>query len=508
MQKQFKNLLKGILIYGFGNVSVKLVGLVLLQLYTNPKILSVDEFATWGILESTQLVIVSLFSLALYSAYIRWYWDKEYIDKRKSILFSCYTTLFVIGILLSISGFFCSKTLSKILFDKDNFALPIALMIVGSSIQFIIDLTLSQMRVEEKPTFYITTNIIRLTVSLLATIYLLKYVHHGLLGIYEALLLGNIAFVVVTIPYILKHIEIKFNFPVLKEMILFSLPLALASISGVLLNVFDRYVLNFSSTLLNVGIYNIGVKITNITKLLIVSSIQIALTPTYFKLMNHPDHKAIYSRIMTWFTLVVVYSSLFLSLFGLEITKLFSRGTMYWDAYKLIPILSLGIIFSLLKDTSVIGLQITKRTNIIGIVLAGIAVFNLGLNILLIPLFGTYGAATSSLVSQIVYFVIIQYYAQKYYHIPYRLDRVFTIIIIGIILYFAGSLFNGYSLEVRVIVKLISLLLYPILLLAFRVFDKSEIAAFKSFIASIRNIFIGTAPKDIDEQISEVKESE
>ncbi len=506
MQKQFKNLFKGILIYGFGNVSVKLVGLVLLQLYTNPKVLSVEEFATWGVLESTQLVIVSLFSLALYSAYIRWYWDKEYINQRRSILFSCYAILFGIGIILSFSGFFCSKTLSVILFNKDTFALPITLMIVGSAVQFIIDLTLSQMRVEEKPTFYITSNIIRLTVSLVATIYLLKYVHHGLLGIYEALLLGNIAFVIVTIPYILKHIEFKFNFPVLKEMIVFSLPLALASISGVLLNVFDRYVLNFSSTSLNVGVYNIGVKVTNITKLLIVSSIQIALTPTYFKLMNHPDHKAIFSRIMTWFTLIVVYASLFLSLFGLEITKLFSKGTMYWDAYKLIPILSLGIIFALLKDTSVIGLQITKRTKIIGIVLAGIATLNLGLNILLIPSFGTYGAAISSLISQITYFVIIQYYAQKYYHIPYRLDRVFTIIIIGTILYFAGSLFNNYSLGIRVLTKSSSLLLFPIFLFAFRVFDKSEVDALKSFINSIKNIFINAAPKEIDEQVSEVEE--
>ena len=508
MQKQFKNLLKGILIYGFGNVSVKLVGFVLLQLYTNPNILTVDEFATSLILESTSLIIVSLFSLALYTAYIRWYWDKEYIDKRKSILFSCYTLLFGIGVMLSISGYFCSKTLSIILFGKETFALPITLMIVGSSVQFLIDLTLSQMRVEEKPTFYITSNIIRLTVSLVATVYLLKYAHHGLVGIYEALLLGNFAFMVVTIPYILKHIEAKFNLPIIKEMLRFSLPLALASISGVLLNVLDRYVVNFSSTMLNVGVYSLGVKIANITKLFIISSIQIALTPTYFKLMNHPDHKSIYSRIMTWFTILVVYSTLFLSLFGLEITKVFSKGTMYWDAYKLIPILSLGIIFSMLKDTSAIGLQITKRTKIIGIAISGIAVFSLGANLLLVPLLGTYGAALSSLISQIIFFIIIHKYAQKHYHIPYRLDRVFSIIIIGIALFIAGSLFNGYSLDVRILIKFIILLLYPLLLFTFRVFDKSEIDALKSFIASINNIFSHTAPKEIDEEISKVEETE
>jgi len=506
MQKQFKNLLKGILIYGFGNVSVKLVGLVLLYLYTDTKILSVEEYGVFGVLESTTLIIVSLFSLMLYNAYIRWYWDKDYIDKRKSTLFSCYVVLFGVGILLSASGFLCSKTLSLLLFDKDTFGLTLKLMIIGVSLQFLIDLTLSQMRVEEKPIFYITSNLIRLGVSLIATIYLLKYTHSGIVGIYEALILGNLAFMIITIPYILKNTEAKFNLPVIKEMLNYSLPIAFASISGVLLSQFDRYVLNFKSTLLNVGVYTLGFKIANTTKIFIINSIQIALNPTYFKLMNHPDHKAIYSRIMTWFTIVVVYASLFISLFGLEITKLFSTGTIYWDAYKIIPLLSLGIIFAVLKDSSIIGLQVVKRTKIIGAILMGIALINLGLNLLLIPRFGTIGAATSSFISQVIYFVIIYYYAQKHYHIPYRLDRIFITLIAGVLLFLTGSLFNSYSLEIRILAKFIALLIFPLLLFAFRVFDKPEIEAFKSFIINIKKIFINTAPKEVDEQISEAEE--
>lgn len=508
MQKQFKNLLKGILIYGFGNASAKLVGLVLLRLYTNPKYLSVEEYKVFLMLEITNLVIVSLFSLALSNAYIRWYWDKDQVNKRKSILFSCLAVLSGIGIIIAVSGFYSSKLISTLLFDKEIFAIPISLMILGSSLQLITDLTLSQMRVEEKPTFYISSNIIRLIVSLTLTIYLLKYLHQGVVGIQEAIVFGNVAFIIITIPYLLKNIEFKFNLQVIKEMIHFSLPLALGSISGVLLAQFDRYVLNFKSTSLNVGVYSIAFKIANITKIFLVNSIQIALTPTYFKLMNHPDHKAIYSRIMTWFTIIVVYASLFISLFGLEITKFFSTGTIYWDAYKIIPILSLGIVFATLKDCSVIGLQVVKRTKIIGVTLMVSAALSLGLNILLIPYFGTYGAAASSLIIQVIYFATVQFYAQKYYYIPYRLDRVFIIIIVGSILFFGGSLFNNEGIGIRLIIKFFALLLFPIFLLAFRVFDKSEINAFKSFIVSIKNIFINTTPKDVDEQISEVEESQ
>ncbi len=506
MQNQVKNLLKGVLIYGFGNVSVKLIGLILLRLYTDPKILTVDEFATLGILESTSLIVISLFSLSLYSAYIRWYWDKEFIPRRKSILFSCFAILIAIGVLLSASGFVFSKTLSFLLFDKGTYSFPLSLMFLAAALQLLIDLTLSQMRIEEKPTHYIVTNLVRLVTTLFATIYLLKYAHHGLAGIYEAMLLGNIVFIAITIPYILKRVEAKFTIPVVKEMLRFSLPLALASISGVLLAQFDRYVLNFRSTVLNLGLYTLGYKIANTTKILVVNSIQIALTPTYFKLMNNPEHKSIYPRIMVWFTVVVVYVSIFLSLFGMEVTKIFSKGLVYWDAYKVIPILSLGIVFAMLKDSSSIGLQITKKTKIIGVVLSAIAALNLALNVLLIPYFGAIGAACSSLTSQIVYFIVIFAFAQKHYFIPYRLDKVIVIIIVGLVLVISGYFFNSYSLGLRVIVKSILLILFPVLLFVFRIFEKNEIETIKSFILNIKNTFSPSASKEIDEQISEYNE--
>lgn len=506
MQNQFKGLVKSIAIYGFGNISIKLIGLILLPLFTNVKILSVNEYGVLGVLETTTLIITSLFSLSLYSAYIRWYWDKDYVEKRKSILFSCYLVLLFIGIVLSTSGLIGSKTLSLLLFDKEDFYLPLRLMIVAASSQFLIDLTLSQMRVEEKPSLYVTTNVIRLFVSLTATILLLKYAHRGLVGIYEAQLIGNIVFILITIPYIIKRTKARVNFHVISEMLNYSIPLALAAVSNVLLSVFDRYVLNYKSTLLNVGIYTLGFKIANTTKVFIVSSVQLALAPTFFKLMDHPDHKAIYSRIMTWFTILVVFVSLFLSLFGLEIIKVFSKSTIYWSAYQVIPVLSLGIVFAMLKDVSVVGLQITKKTKIIGVMLFGVAVLNLVINLMLVPRFGTMGAAYSSFVSQFIFFILIFWFAQKHYSIPYRLDKISIIILTGIAVYIAGSLTNNLTTEVRIPLKLILFIGFPLLLFLFRIFDKKEIALIKSFIDSIKKFVGNTSYKEIDEQASKIEE--
>jgi O-antigen/teichoic acid export membrane protein len=508
MQKGFKSLLRSIIIYGFGNVSVKLVGLVLLPLYTNPRLLSVDEYGAMGLLDISAQILIAIFSLSLYAAYARWYWDKEYYERRKRIFFTCFSTLTVFAIFLSVSGIFASGPISRLLFNKDAFSSALMLMIIAASMQPLIDFTLTQMRVEEKPVFYITTNIIRLVVILAATIYFLKYEHRGLTGIYEAQIIGNVLFLLITSRYIFRNMEFRFSTPILKDIIRFSLPLALAALSNVLLVVLDRYVLNYKSTLLNVGIYTQGYKIANTTKVFIISSVQLALAPAIFKIMYRPDHKMIYSKIMTWFTIVVVYFSLFLSLFGLEVTKFFTTATIYWDAYKLIPIFCLGITFSMLKDVSITGLQITKRTRIIGLMLTIIAIFNLGINLLLVPVWGIYGAALSSLISQLVFFIVLYFYAQKYYPIPYRLDKVGLIIISGITLYLIGSLVNDKTLEIRIITKIITLISFPAILFASRIIDSSEIELAASLLKSIKNIFITSKKEDLLEKITRIDETE
>jgi O-antigen/teichoic acid export membrane protein len=490
MQKEFNSLVKSIIIYGFGNVSIKIIGLVLLPMYTNTHLLSVEEYGGMAILDISSLILISVFSLSLSSAYLRWYWDKAYFKVRKELFFTCFVTLTALATILAVSGCMCSRTLSSFILGNDSFYRAFSLMVIATSMQPLIDFTLTQMRSENKASFFVSANIARLIISLAATIYFLKYAGKGLSGIYEAQIIGNIAFFILTAGYIYRNMVFRFSRTILSEILKYSLPLALASLSSVLLVALDRFVLNNKTTPLDVGIYSQGYKIANTTKVFVISSIQLALAPAIFKIMNRPDNKEIYSKIMTWFTIVVVYFSLFLSLFGLEITKLFTTGKIYFDAYKLIPLFSLSIIFSMLKDVSLTGLQITKRTKIIGIILTGIAVFNLALNMTLVPLWGTYGSAVSSLVSQLTFFVIMYLYSQKFYKIPYRLDKIGLIIIIGAALYLFGSYFNNNSLEFRIAIKLFTLLLFPVFLFLFRILDRNEILSLLSTVKNLKSIFI------------------
>jgi len=97
---------------------------------------------------------------------------------------------------------------------------------------------------------------------------------------------------------------------------------------------------------------------------------------------------------------------LFFSLFSSEIVKILSKQDMeYWDAYKIVPILSFSMLFTMLRDVAYIGLNITKKTRIIALLIISAATLNIVLNLLFIPAWNYYGAAFATTVSQI-YFLL------------------------------------------------------------------------------------------------------
>ena len=57
MLKSIKISLKDTIIYGLGNIAVKIVGLVLIPLFTDPKFFSTDQYGIIGILEIFGLVL-------------------------------------------------------------------------------------------------------------------------------------------------------------------------------------------------------------------------------------------------------------------------------------------------------------------------------------------------------------------------------------------------------------------------------------------------------------------
>lgn len=487
MLKNIKTATRDSIIYGFGNLSIKLVGLILIPIYTNTKYLSFEDFGMLGLLETTSFLISAILGLSLAQGLTRWYWDSQYRDKQKPIVYSILIFLTLIGAAFLVLSYFLSGFLSKLLFPNIDYSGVVYSVIVASVLQVIVTILQTLMKLQQKPTLFTITNILRLIFTLLLTIYFVVYKKQSVQGIYVAQIIGSIVFIIFCAKYIRNVVEFKFEKTILKEMVFYSAPLILASISSVLLSFQDRYILNYYSDLNKVGIYSFAYKIANSIKFLIVSSIQMAVSPMIYQMMGEKNSLRFYSKYMTYFSFIVGGLALGLNLFSYEIVKVMGQNVNYWSAAAIIPIISFSLYFDMLKDTSLTGLQIMKKTKLISSIVVFICILNLVLSFLLIPKWHYYGASVATLISEIIYFSLIYYYAQRFYKIPYELIKIFKIIIVITIFTVASYYLNELPLVYRLVIKTLMLVSFPIILYGLNFYEAIELERLKGAFIKWKN---------------------
>ncbi len=375
-----------------------------------------------------------------------------------------------------------SRQISVLLFDTDKYSRLIWIMFASASVNIVSSVSMMLLRLQERASKYATISIIKLLITLSVTIFLVVYKHRSVHGVYEATLIGEIAGLLMITGDIIRNSTPRFEFKKLIQMLGYGFPLMLAAVSSVLLNTIDRYSLNYLADLDAVGTYTLAFRISNTIKVVVISSIQLSLVPIFFKKLNDGDLRRFISKSMNYSALVVMLCIVSVSIFSLEIIKVFSSNMSYWEASSIVPILAFSMVFIMMKENVLIGLQITKSSVTMGVLIAATALFNLGLNMLLIPRFVLYGAATSTLVSQIVMFLVFYYIAQKKYAIPYEIKNLFVLIVIGLALYLISIPVNNWNLLPRLLLKSGLVISYPVILMFSGFFEPIEIQRGREFL--------------------------
>ncbi|MFC1887845.1 oligosaccharide flippase family protein [Candidatus Cloacimonadota bacterium] len=477
MLNNLKKAFSNSFIYSIGRLSTKIVGLVLIPIYTE-KLTTVD-YGMLGILEITSELLIALFSLTLYSAFVRLYWEQEFIDKQKEMYFTYMMSLLVLGILMYLGFQPFVAYFSKALLGASNNLSLIQLMLISTALRIIVRSPSTLMRSQEKPVLFTITNISRLVVTLVLTVYFIIYRGHKIEAIFEAQIIGQLFYLIVLLKYILQNNRLKFDFIILKEMLNYSLPLVFSSISGVLLTLGDRYCLRILAQFSELGVYNLGFKLANVLKVFFISSIQLAIPPMVYKMIDQPNSKRFYSKIMTYTSFTLIILILIVTLYSKEIIRVIAASSSYWEAYKVVPYLSFSSLFLMLMYTSSIGLNIMKKTKVMARIVIIISVLNILLNFAFIPSLRIVGASLATLISRILHFVIIYYVTQKIYKIPYELKKICLMITVAVIIVIAGMMVNDLNLAIRLTVKTLMIISFPLVLYLFHFYEEIELLRIK-----------------------------
>ncbi|MGB8490904.1 MAG: hypothetical protein WCE64_07580, partial [Bacteroidales bacterium] len=232
MLGSIKQTTKDSVIYGFGNIAVKVIGFILIPLYTDPKYFSVDDFGIIALLDISGLVLISLMASGLPQSMMRWYWDKEYAGNQKGIFFMSLSTQVLISLSFCLVLFPLSRQLSSLIFRTIDWDQVIKLLILSSALQAINNLINTLMRVQSKSVLFSVVNLSKLLVVLFLTIYFIVFRHMGVTGIYLAQVIGNLLLIIFLSGYAIRNCVLFFDLTLFRAMSKYGFPLLLANFAG------------------------------------------------------------------------------------------------------------------------------------------------------------------------------------------------------------------------------------------------------------------------------------
>jgi O-antigen/teichoic acid export membrane protein len=499
MLKSIKISLKDTIVYGLGNIAVKIVGLILIPLYTDPRFFSTDQFGVLSILEISALVITAMMASGLPQSLTRWFWDKEHKDNQKGIFFMSFSAQVFISLLFCLVLIPLSGTFSMLIFSRPDWSKVITLVILASGIQSVNNVINTLMRLQSRSFLYTITNLVKLISVLLLTLYFILTKKMGLEGIYLAQVIGNALTVLLLLGYTVRNSRIFYDMKIFRAMNIYGFPLLLANISAALLTAIDRFSLNSLTVLKSVALYTLAFKITSVLKLVLVDSMKLALGPMMIKRIDSPDNKRFYSKVLLYSSYILMFAVVGVSLFSFEIIKVIASSRIYWDAVVIVPVLALSIFFVNMKEVTVYGLHIAKKTKIIGIIVVFSTILSLALNILLIPVWDITGAAVATLITQFIYWFACYYFSQKSFFVPYEIGKISLMLVIGAVLSFTGLILNGMDLIPRIILKTICLVSFPFILYLFKFYEPVELQSIRGFVRKWSNI------KDLRNNLNSLK---
>jgi len=309
---------------------------------------------------------------------------------------------------------------------------------------------------------------------LVLNVYLIAVLKLGLLGLLWSALAVIAVQAVVLSWWTLRKVQIRFSAPLLRQMVGFGLPLIFSNVALFALNFSDRFFLQHLRSMETVGIYAVGYKFGFMMSYLLVQPFYAMWQSRMYVIHAQPSYSKIFGQIFVLYSLLLTYAGLALSMLSPEIVRVMV-GPKFSSSQEVIPLVTLAYIFSGLGYYAQLGMFLTNRTNLIGMVSAGAAVMNLGLNYFLILHYGMMGAAWATLLSFVVIAGGSYYFSQRVFPLPLDVWRVAKAMILGVSFYFVSRYWSPRSAAVALAMKCALLAGFPVLLWAVRILSQAEV---------------------------------
>jgi O-antigen/teichoic acid export membrane protein len=462
--KEVKRVFKDSVIYGLGGMIPKLVGVLLVPLYT--RFLLPADYGLMSLVTMVTTIVGVVMMLGQNGSltlFFRSAQTEASEDEVRSLLFSVVTFTVAFSGLLFTVLLLVGPMLMPVLVPSGEVAFN-PYVIVGLVTALVgIPLGLLQ-AVNRARGQALTHTVFQLTGFALNTgftIYFVAALRQGALGSLKGTLISGALLLPVALWLLAREMRPKPSATWLKKSLVFGLPLMPHYFAGWILTFADRYMLERYRSLTEVGLYSLAYNVSMILNL-VATSINQAWGPVYYDLAGTEEGRAKLPRLTTIYAAAITACAMVYMMLARELLLLLAN-VKYHGAADVVPIVAAGYYFFAMYGVLSTGIFYAKKTKWVPVISAVAAVLNIGLNLWLMPAFGMWAAAWNTLAAYALMALIARIISGRLVPNSFEDGRLFRLMALFLVM-FAGNLGVGAlpvgavaALALRVVLLLIGL---------------------------------------------------
>ena len=154
------------------------------------------------------------------------------------------------------------------------------------------------------------------------------------------------------------------------------------------------------------------------------TAFRMGVEPFFFSHANSEEPQKTYAQITNYF--VILGSVILLTVVVLvePLGKLLIRNSVYWEAFKVVPIILLGSFCLGIYHNLSVWYKVTDQTKFGAYISSIGALLTLIINIGLIPKIGYMASALATLTAYATMMLLSYYFGRKYYPVPYNMRKI------------------------------------------------------------------------------------
>lgn len=463
----FKEHLKDIgshsVIYFAGWVISFGIRLSLLPVFT--RYLNRAEYGTVSLLDSAIELFRILCALGFGEALVRFYHARQDAAYKRSVMATGAGIMLIATVFFGLIIFPFSRSLTALILGTGGQTFLFQLALGTVLMNILRSVSDTYLTANKRSLNYIAISTSYAIFQGAINLYLVVFRREGMTGMLTGNLISTSIYGSCLFGYVVYKNGISLKKELAVPMLKFGAPLVPSLWAAAAMHNMDRFFIRHYRGLEEVGLYSLAYQFPFMLNTLFLTSFnRIWNASSIYEIARSPDAPRQYGRVCTYYMMMLTVAMFSISILSDTVIRLFAAPS-YFDAYRYLPIIALGIWGYSLHTFVKPGVLLTKKTYLLTINFTLAFICNLVLNFLLVPKWGAMGAAWASVLTYFAFSLGGFFIYRICYPISLEWMRLLKMLSLAIALFICRQAIHTPDAKSALFVEIAFLMIFPALLL-------------------------------------------